>query len=217
MPTRIAMVAGATGLIGRHLLEQLLANPEHSAVIALVRRPLSMEHPKLWQKTLDFDALPSMALPRADDVYCALGTTIRTAGSQEAFRTVDYTYVVELASAAARSGASQFLVVSSLGADPTSRVFYSRVKGEMEEAVAKVGLGGVHIFRPSLLTGQRSESRAGERARIIAARALSFLMIGPLKKYRPIAAETVARGMIRTALANRAGVHVYESDVIAAM
>jgi uncharacterized protein YbjT (DUF2867 family) len=217
MPTRTALVAGATGLVGRQLVGQLLDNPEHVEVVALVRRPLGMTHRKLRELVIDFDRLGELELPRVDDIYCALGTTIKTAGSQEAFRRVDFTYVHELARAGVRAGARQLLVVSSAGADAGSRIFYSRTKGEMEAAVSVEAYESVHIFRPSILVGDRAESRPGERIGIGMMSALSFLMIGPLRKYRPIEAAQVARAMIRTALRGARGVHVYESDEVAAM
>ena len=214
--SRAALVAGASGLVGSHCLRLLLAEPAYQRVTALVRRELPLRHPKLVQRVVDFDRLAELGdFPRVDDVFCCLGSTIRRAGSQEAFRRVDFTYVHELAHVASRYRAARFLLVSSLGADPRSRVFYSRVKGEVEEAVRRVAFEGVHVFRPSLLTGTRTEPRLGERIGIVVAAVLSPLMIGPLRPYRPIRAETVARAMIRVALEGQRGTHVYRSDEIA--
>ena len=170
------------------------------------------------QRVVNFDRLAELGdLPRVDDVFCCLGTTMKRAGSEEAFRRVDFTYVHELARLASRHGASRFLLVSALGANSRSRVFYNRVKGEVEEAVRKLPFDGVHIFRPSLLLGERRESRPGERFAILAARALGFMFVGPLGRYRPIAARAVAVAMIRIAKDAARGVHVYESDRIRAL
>ena len=212
---RTALVAGATGLIGGLLVDRLIASERYARVIALVRRPLDREHPKLEERLVDFDALSSLELPAVDDIYCALGTTIATAGSREAFRRVDFTYVHELALAGSRAGARQFLLVSSAGADARSRVFYSRVKGEVEQAVSRVRYQSVQIFRPSILVGERSEARRGETIGIAIMSALSFAMIGPLRRYRPIAADAVAGAMIKAALEERSGVHVHESETLA--
>lgn len=212
---RSALLAGASGLIGGQVLRLLLADGDYGLVTVLTRRPLSAGHPKLVQQVVDFDHLAELApFPRAHDVFCCLGTTIRKAGSRDAFYKVDFTYVHELARLSATHGANQFLLVSSLGADPGSRVFYSKVKGKVEQAVRALPLHGLHIFRPSLLLGERSEFRPGERAAAILSRAVSWAFVGPLAKYRPIEAEAVARAMVRVAKEGREGVHRYESDAI---
>lgn len=212
----VALIAGATGLVGGHCLDGLLESPDYDRVIALTRRPLTQRHAKLDQHLVDFEQLgrEGTIFPAADDVFCCLGTTIKTAGSQAAFRQVDFVYVVALAGQALGRGARQFLLVSSLGANPGSRIFYSRVKGETEAAIAALSFEGRHIFRPSILTGERVEHRPGERAGIAAMRGVSFAMIGPLRKYRPIAARTVARAMIRVARQAPRGVNIYESNDI---
>jgi uncharacterized protein YbjT (DUF2867 family) len=208
---RIALLAGASGLVGGHCLRLLLAEPAYGRVIALGRRALPLQHPKLEQKLVDFAHIADL-VPRVDDVYCCLGTTIKKAGSQAAFRRVDHDYVVALAQAAKQAGARRFLLVSSLGANPRSRIFYSRVKGETERDVSAVPFAAVHIFRPSLLLGERAESRPLERLGSVAFGALAPLLAGPLRPYRPIPAETVARAMVRAALGKGTGVriHYYE-------
>ncbi len=214
--SRTALLLGASGLIGGHCLELLLADSEYAHVTILVRKPLSQAHPKLTQQVVDFDRLTEVADAfRVQDVFCCLGTTIKTAGSQEAFRKVDFTYPVESARLAVQQGATQFLLVSSLGANAKSSVFYSRTKGEVERAVAASDLSSVQIFRPSLLLGQRAEVRSGEVMAEKLSSALSFLLVGPLRKYRPIEARNVAAAMIAVAKAQRAGIHIYESDQIA--
>ena len=210
---RIALLAGATGLTGGHLLELLLADARYSQAHALVRKPAFPAHTRLQEHTFDFDH--PAKLPRADDVFCCLGTTIKKAGSQAAFRKVDFDYVVTLARRARNAGAKRFLVVSSLGADARSPIFYNRVKGEMEAALREIGFDALHIFQPSLLLGDRREARLGERLGIAASATISPFMLGPAKKYRPIEARIVAHAMWKTAWNGQTGIHVHRSDQIA--
>jgi uncharacterized protein YbjT (DUF2867 family) len=213
--TKAALLVGASGLVGGHLLQLLLHEQRYKPVEVLVRRSLSIRDPQLNEHIIDFDHLDRNAeLFRADDVFCCLGTTIRTAGSQEAFRKVDFTYVVQAAALASKNGAKQFLLVSSLGANPRSRAFYSRVKGEVEEAVSKLPFRGVHIFRPSFLLGEREERRRGEKLAIMLVKVLQPLMIAGWKRLRPVHAETVAAAMARVAGMNKQGVNIFESDQI---
>ena len=206
MDTLTALVAGASGLVGGLLLDTLLEEPLYREVCSLGRRPVSKQHLKLTQRTVDFARLEAEALPASDDAFCCLGTTIKKAGSQEAFRAVDHDAVLAFAKAARKSGARRFLVVTALGADSRSRVFYNRVKGEAEEALKGVGFETLVILRPSLLLGDRAESRPGERAAIVVSRAL-----GPLLRPfggRPIEARTVARAMLSLARDATAGTRV---------
>ena len=191
---RTALLAGATGLVGSFLLERLLASMSYASVEVLARRDSGQTHPKLKSEIVDFARLDERRVA-ADDVFCCLGTTIGQAGSQAAFRRVDYDYPVALARAAARGGAKRFLVVSALGANSASRVFYNRVKGEMEAAVRASGVPKVYVFRPSLLSGPRKESRLGEQVGLVAG-----ALLGPLLgKYRPIHADLVAAAMLNAA------------------
>ena len=213
MKTKTAIVLGATGLIGSYCLEHLLKSDEYEKVIALVRKSTGMSHPKLIQQQIDFDSMSEYAnLFAADDVFCCLGTTIKVAGSQDAFRKVDYTYVAEAARLAANKGCRQFLVVSSIGANSKSSNFYLRVKGEMEEAVQKNSLEAIHIFRPSMLLGPRKEFRLGERIGKVLMTVFAPLLFGSLRKYKPIQAETVAKTMLDAAKTGKAGTHVYFYD-----
>jgi len=215
--SRSALVAGATGLVGSHVLELLLADPQWSQVVTVGRRKTSNQHAKLEQRVLDLSELESVRdLPHIDDVFCCLGTTIKQAGSQPAFRLVDHDFVVGLARAGLRAGATQFLLVSAIGADPESRVFYSRVKGETEAAIRKLSYRGIQIFRPSLLLGVRSEFRLGERIAMLGAPALPALLFGRLRRYRPIQAATVARAMISIAREAPRGPNVFEFDAMRA-
>jgi len=214
-PRRTALLVGATGLVGGHCLRLLLADDAWSQVVVLARRRLPASHPKLVARLVDFDRLGQLSgFPRVTDVFCALGTTIARAGSRPEFYKVDFTYVAETARLAAVSGARQFLLVSALGADPASNIFYSRVKGEGEEAVKKLPLAGIQIFRPSLLSGERTETRPLERLGVAVFSALSFAMVGPLRRYRPVAAADVARAMLEVARRETPGVHVYDPDRI---
>lgn len=194
---RVALLAGASGLVGRELLQRLLADGAVAAVHALVRRELAVRHPKLTQHAVDFGAL--RALPAIDEAYIALGTTITVAGSREAFRAVDFDAVVAVAKAARAAGATRLGVVSAMGADAGSRVFYSRVKGEVEQALAAIGFPALVIARPSLLVGDRTAlgqpTRSGEEAGARLARWIGFAIPA---NYRPIQARQVACALLQT-------------------
>lgn len=151
-----ALIAGATGLVGGYVLRRVLAHPSYSRVEILVRRELPVRDSKLTQRVVDFERLNAGVTGiAAHDVFCCLGTTIGKAGSQEAFRRVDYDYPLALARVAKTAGAGKLLMVSALGADPKSSVFYNRLKGEVEHAIAATGLPATYFFRPSLLMGPR--------------------------------------------------------------
>lgn len=192
---RTVALAGATGLVGRAILAGLLADASVAAVHALGRREPGVAHPKLNSHVVDFKALPP--LPPVDEVYLALGTTIKTAGSQAAFRAVDFDANMACARAALSAGAVRAGLVSSMGADAKSSFFYNRVKGETEEALAQLSFEGLVIARPSLLVGNREAlgqpMRTGERLGLAVSR-----LLGPLipANYRPIAAVRVARALL---------------------
>lgn len=215
--SRTALVAGASGLVGGHLLHLLLADAAYARVITLARRQLDARHAKLDQRVLDLGALDAVAdPPHVDDAFCCIGTTIKKAGSQDAFRRVDYDYVLAFARAAQRAGARQFLLVTALGADSASRIFYSRVKGEIEQAVRQLPFQGIQIFRPSFLMGERAEVRLAERIGVPVARVLAPLLVGPLRRYRPVDAADVARAMLQIAKEAPRGPNVFEYDGIMA-
>jgi len=195
--TRKALIAGATGLVGGHLLRRLLANVSYRHVEVLVRRELSISHPKISQRIVDFERLDLGMADAIDEVFCCLGTTIKKAGSQDAFRRVDHDYPLMLARMAESAGARQFLMVSALGADPHSSVFYSRVKGETERDIAAICLPRVIFMRPSILLGERQEHRPGEGAGALVGQLIAPLLA--LRKYRPIPADDVAAAMIYAA------------------
>ncbi len=200
MQPRTALLFGASGLVGGHCLDLLLHDDAYQSVVAFVRRGLTVSHPKLRTEVIDFDRPEDYeALIKGDDLFCCLGTTIAVAGSQEQFYKVDFTYPHRIALAAARNGVRQFLLVSSVGADSGSSIFYSRVKGELEDAVRKIPFERVRIFRPSLLLGDRKEFRLGEKIGAVLSVIASPLLFGPLRKYRPIKARDVAAEMIAVA------------------
>ena len=204
---RAVVIAGATGLVGRECLGLLLEDPSFERVTALVRRPLddAPKSPKLTTCLVDFDRLEAAApLLAADQVICALGTTIAEAGSRERFRRVDLEYPLALARLASERGVSHFLLVSSLGADARSRVFYGRVKGELEDALAALPFRSLSIVRPSLLLGERKERRLGEEL----AKPFGFLFP---RRYRPIRAGDVAAALVRLAAEDAPGRRVVES------
>jgi uncharacterized protein YbjT (DUF2867 family) len=209
---RTALLAGATGLIGRELLPLLLEGERYGRVHVLLRRsaPDLPRDRRLTVHQVNFAALP--ALPAVDDVFIALGTTIKAAGSQAAFRAVDFDAVVQTAKAARAAGACRLAVVSALGADSTSSVFYNRVKGEMQAAVAELGYDSVQIAQPSLLVGDREAlgqpARPGE---VWATRLLRPVMGLVPASVRPIEAHTVAQALLRATLAGTPGVHLLAS------
>lgn len=207
-----ALLAGATGLVGRELLAQLTASAEYGAVHVLLRRaaPSLASSPKITTHVVSFDDL--QPLPAVDDVYVALGTTIKVAGSEEAFRKVDHDYVVAVARAARLAGARRLGVVSALGADAKSRVFYNRVKGEMQLAVAELGYDSVVFAQPSLLLGDREAlgqpARGGEAW---ARRLLEPVRALVPERVRPVRASAVAAALIRAVSSAPPGVSFVEN------
>ena len=213
--SRTALLLGATGLVGRHTLARLAADARWSRVVTLDRRPLTRASDTHEPTAVDFDRVDDLdsALWACEDVFCALGTTIKQAGSRDAFRRVDLGIPAHAARLARAAGATQLLLVSSMGADVRSRVFYNRVKGEAEAAVRGAGFEAVQIVRPSLLTGDRAEARAGEQVAEAVLGALRPLLVGPLKNLRPTAAGDVA---VALAAARRPGATVYDPEAIRA-
>jgi len=210
MNARRAWLAGATGVVGGYCLDALLADPAYGAVHTFARRSLSRIDAKLMTHTIDFNRLAAMPAPPAvDDAYCCLGTTMKQAGSRDAFERVDYDYVCAFAHLALRAGASQFLLVSAVGANARSSVYYSRIKGRTEDAVQALPFRSVHLFRPSLLMGPREGHRGGEAFSKTLAPLLAPLLIGPLAKYRPVHARDVALRMIAVAKQSQSGRHIH--------
>lgn len=212
IPPHTALVVGATGLVGRHVVRILAHDDAYGAIRVVARRPLPAElaHPKIEEHVLDFDRLRAHRSELVGDhVFCALGTTRRAAGSKARFREVDLEYPRLIAEAARHNGARYFSLVSAVGADPDSRIFYNRVKGEAEEAVRQVGWPGGAALRPSMLGGVH-EGRPLERVGQWIARWLPG-------RYRLVEAEDVARVMVRLARAEDPGWKTVESEAIRAL
>jgi uncharacterized protein YbjT (DUF2867 family) len=209
------LIAGASGLVGRRLVALCREEAGYEDVHVLTRRPLSLGG-GLIEHVVDFEHLADTDLDdaRVDDVYCALGTTLRTAGSKDAFRRVDHDYVVALGRLALRLCARRFLLVSSYGANKKALAFYSRVKGETENALSALGLPQLLIFRPSLLQGPRDEFRPLERLSNAVLDLAAPIVPGRL---RPVADDVLARAMLRAAGHETAALRVFESDEIQAL
>lgn len=215
LSSKRVVLAGASGLVGGFCLELLLNSPKVKEVSVFVRRPLDQKHQKLKEIQVDFLNLDHAPVQGPmDAVFCCLGTTIREAGSRPEFQKVDLDYVIALAQWGVKHQAQDFLVVSSMGADKTSPVFYSCVKGKMEDEISKLGYRSVHIFRPSLLVGNRKKPRRGEKVGEKVLSLLNPIMQGPLRKYRAIQAEAVARAMVNRLLESQPGSKIYLSDEI---
>lgn len=213
-PTDIC-IAGATGLVGHELLLILAHLHQVRTIKAITRSPLGRMPPKTENLILNFDNLESHADALKAQVFiCCLGTTIKKAGSQEAFRKVDYDYVMKFARVAEKSKAQKFLVISAMGANANSSVFYNRVKGEMERDLRKLDIPQIEIFRPSLILGERKEHRSGEAFAQKVSPFLNPLLMGPLKKYRAIYGMDIAKAMTTAVLNFNPGLFIYESDEI---
>lgn len=211
-----AVVFGATGMVGKELVYELLEGSEFLKIIAIVRNPLPIANSKLEQLAInDYSQLARHKEKLNADVYfCCIGTTIKKAGSQDAFRKVDYDIPVQVAQLAQEFSFSSLVIISSIGSNANTSNFYLRTKGEMEQAVQEIYKGNLKIVRPSLLIGHRSEFRFGEKAATILMKAIGILMIGPLKKYKAIYAWDVARAMIKSTSLPKETI-ILESDKLA--
>lgn len=212
---KTAIIIGATGLVGNQLTNKLLNYNRYNLVKIFVRKPSGINHPKLEEYVVDFDKLETWKNKiTGDELFSALGTTIRKAGSKEAQYKIDFTYQYECAKAASENEVGEYLLVSSAGANINSRNFYLRMKGELDERVSELSFKQICIFKPSILAGKRKERRRGEE---IGTSAIKFFaqIIPPLRKYRPIEAEIVAETMIKAA--NKEGhlkVRIFELEQI---
>lgn len=200
--------------MGSSLLKLLKEDPIYTSILCIGRKPPE-SHFKIKYINSDLTDVEKLSEHfGVDSIFCALGTTIKKAGSKAKFSEVDYHFVYHSALAAKKGGAGEFLLVSSLGADPSSFVFYNRVKGEVERDISGLGIPCFSVFRPSLLLGERQEFRLGEKLGEIFGMTLSFGMLGPLEKWKPIEAEMVATAMIAVSKEKKTGIKIYESDEI---
>lgn len=208
---RTLLLVGSTGLVGQSVLQQALDHPAVRQVVAPTRRPLPA-HPRLLNPVVDFEALPGDA-PwwAADAVICTLGTTIKKAGSQAAFYRVDHDHPLRVAELARRQGARAFALNSALGADASSRVFYSRTKGELERDLQRLGYPSLTLVRPGLIGGERAESRPAERLGVVLSEWLRPVLPA---RYRVVPAQRIAFHLLQAALAELPGLHVIPSDAI---
>ncbi len=208
-----AIVVGATGLIGGFCLQELLKNSQYGQVLILVRKTLKMKHSKLKQLVVNFDHLEKFSKQlRADDIFCCLGTSRKKSPTPEAYRKIEFEYAFKLARIASQNKAHKFLTVSSVGADASSSYFYLKTKGEVEDIISSLPFKAVHIFRPSFILGksERKERRPMEAF----FKPLSFLFIGPIRKYKPMAGKIIARAMVNAANNKLQGVHIWEGRMI---
>ncbi len=210
---KTALLAGATGLVGGHLLNALLASEHYEKVIVLARRPLEAKHPKLETVLFDYDQ-PDAAKVKADDVFCCLGTTLKKAGSKAAQYKIDHDYPLEIGKMAKQNGAKQYILVSSIGADAGSSNFYLNTKGTLEQNLQSLGFETFITLRPSFLLGDRSEFRLGEKIGIVLAKITAPLMVGGLRKYRGVEASAVAGAMVHLANQGLKGFVAVDSDKI---
>ena len=209
MTSRTALLLGGTGLVGGHLLKQLIADRRYGRVTALVRRPLSGvddSEGRLDARVVDFDRLAEQGDFTATDVYCCLGTTMNS--SRETFRRVDHDYPVEVARLARAAGAQRLAIVSAVGANAESRVSLLRVKGETERDIAALGYECVEIFQPATLLGDRAKPRSGQGVANTVGPVVARAMLGPLRRFRPVRSEDMAAAMIAALLRDEPGVHI---------
>lgn len=212
---KIAVVIGASGLVGGELMEKLLGSSIYSEVVSLGRSKLDIESDKLVQEIIDFDKPKSyMHLVKGDDLFMCLGTTMKKAGSKENFQKVDFTYNYQTALMGYKNGMNQALLVSSVGASLTSLFFYSKVKGQLEYELGKLDFWATHIFRPSIILGERNENRWGEGIAQKIGEGINKLTSDSLKKYQPVEAEIIAKAMYEAAQSLSGGIHIYPSHTL---
>jgi uncharacterized protein YbjT (DUF2867 family) len=210
-----AIIAGASGLIGSKLLDILLQKPGYDEVLILVRKELPVKHKKLVQLVIDFEKLDEHdAAITGHAIFCCLGSTRKKTPDLTDYRKIDHDYPLKLAQLAKQNGVEQYHLVSAIGANSNSSNFYTKMKGETEADIQNVGLKCLHIYEPSLITGDRTEYRPAERIATVLMKIIDPLLIGGLKKYRSIPAETVALAMFNESLKNAEGVYIHPSDKI---
>jgi uncharacterized protein YbjT (DUF2867 family) len=212
---KTALIIGCTGLVGSDLLDLLLASNDYKKVIAFSRADIGTKHSKLVQHIIDYDKPETYKdLVIGDDFFCAIGTTIKKAGSKKAFKKVDFEYPKQFASYATQNNIKQFLIITALGADIQSSNFYLKTKGEIQNYLNDCNFESVSILQPSLLLGDRSEFRFVEKVGALLTKLFSFAFIGSLKKYKPIESTTVAKALLKIAQTNTQGFVLYKSGAI---
>jgi uncharacterized protein YbjT (DUF2867 family) len=208
-----ALIIGSTGLVGGHILNQLLDSQYYEAIICLVRKPSSISHAKLTQIVFDFEN-PDPSLIKADHIYCAIGTTLAKAGSKERQFKIDCTYPTEIATIAVKNGATHFALVSSVGANSSSGNFYLSTKGKLEDAILKLNFPHVIMARPSFILGERPETRIGEKIGIVIMKLLNPIIFGSFKKYKAIEASVIALSLIKNTIKSEVAIQILESPDI---
>ena len=211
---KTAVLLGASGLVGSALLKQLIDDPEYDKIIAIVRKKFKVDHPKIEQQIIDFDKPESYTdLIKGDVLFSSFGTTIKKAGSKDNQYKIDFTYQYEVAKAASENDIKHYVLVSSAGADPKSKIFYSRIKGELDQEISKLNFDHITILRPSMLDGSRKEKRSGEQ---IGLKIMNSLLpsLPFLKKYRPIKDSIVASAMRNAASLNNDKYKIYELEQV---
>ncbi|WP_183561670.1 oxidoreductase [Mucilaginibacter sp. SP1R1] len=210
-----AIIAGSSGLIGSKLLDILLQQPFYDEVLILVRKELPTKHPKLKQLVVDFDHLEAYSSQLTGHaLFCCLGTTKAKTPDQATYRKIDHDYPVWLGQLAQQNGVNQFHLVSSIGANASSSVFYIKTKGQTEADLQQLGFPALHIYRPSMLMGKRTDRRPTEKIAVVLFNVIDPLLFGSLKKYRSIPAQTVAMAMYKQSIKTDTGSFIYESDKI---
>jgi uncharacterized protein YbjT (DUF2867 family) len=209
---KTALIAGSSGLIGKQLIQKLIESDQYKLIYSISRKQSATADPKLKEIVTDFDHLSELKFEESvDDVFCTLGTTIKKAGSRQNFKKVDYRYIIDLANLTRQAGASKFIVVSSMGADPKSSIFYNQVKGMTENALKGVGFDHLIILRPSLLLGDRAEFRFGEKLSSVFMKVFKFMIPD---KYKAIEGAKVAACMVKMAIQSTGPVSIVESGEI---
>ncbi|GAA3971159.1 oxidoreductase [Mucilaginibacter dorajii] len=210
-----AIIAGSTGLIGSKLFHILLHEPFYDEVLILVRKKINLNHKKLTQLVVNFEQLDSYAdAINGHALFCCLGTTNKKTPDKVVYRHIDHDYPLHLAQLALKNGVEQYHLVSSIGANAGSSFFYPKTKGETEADIQQLGLPALHIYRPSMLVGDRQEQRPMEKTLIAIYKVIDPLLSGSWKKYRSITDEAVAMAMYKQSTKNNAGTFIYESDQI---
>lgn len=219
MSPRRALVLGASGLVGSRCVAHLVERASYERITCLVRRSCIEPTEKLRERVVDFGELTEADIDPSEDLYCAIGSTMKKAGSREAFRAIDFELPLRVAELAVAKGTRRLALVSSVGANASSSNFYLATKGALEDALARLTLEALHVFRPGLLLGERAEARPGEAVASVVARATQGLLVGPLRRYRPVDGDSVARAMIAAIEGKRPqpALQIHEHDAVLAL